>query len=355
MAPALANLKVQPFSLLTMDDESFDKVSQLLRWPETGGQPVCPKCRCLAAYEVRTRERHRCMKCYTEFTLTSGTALAGIKLSRRKLLFGLSCFLIPAIGISALELAQKMEIADSAAAVFSHRIRELMAREQHGRILTGIVEVDGCAFGGHLRQENKKWERVDLRKVEAKVQCLVALRQRKGPTVTAVFAQEKDCIDFVRQHVAQGAMIVSDEALHWHQLAAWYEVRRINHKKQLASFPKKDVPIYTNNAESFFNRVRKAEDLHYHISGTHLALYGAEQAWRHDHRNDTPAAKMAAIIGAAVAQGTSRFTGYYQRRTGRNSTRRADPNKVRNPARRRALLKAAAGPVEETCAQADSV
>ena len=43
--------------------------------------------------------------------------------------------------------------------------------------------------------------------------------------------------------------------------------------------------IYTNNAESFFSRLRRAElGHHHHVADPYLVRYAQESAWRVDHR-----------------------------------------------------------------------
>jgi hypothetical protein len=52
-----------------------------LRWPETGGRPVCPACGCLDVHDLRTRQRFKCAACHRQFSVTSGTTFASRKLS----------------------------------------------------------------------------------------------------------------------------------------------------------------------------------------------------------------------------------------------------------------------------------
>jgi hypothetical protein len=46
-----------------------------------------------------------------------------------------------------------------------------------------------------------------------------------------------------------------------------------------------DGDACTNQAESFFSRLRRAEiGTHHHISGRYLSAYASEMAWREDNR-----------------------------------------------------------------------
>jgi len=77
-----------------------------------------------------------------------------------------------------------------------------------------------------------------------------------------------------------GSIVHADEAGGWDRLHAYYDVMRINHS---VAFSKDGA--CTNQAESYFSRLRRAElGQHHHISGKYLAAYAVEMAWREDSR-----------------------------------------------------------------------
>src|SRR5260370_21182484 len=56
--------------------------------------------------------------------------------------------------------------------------------------------------------------------------------------------------------------------------------KRINHSESYS-----DGQACTNQAESFFSRIRRAEiGIHHHIAGPYLAAYASEMAWRENNR-----------------------------------------------------------------------
>ena len=66
-----------------------------MRWPETNGEPVCPFCGGLKAYECRRPNgalRFRCRACSADFTITSGTLFAFHKLPLRGYLAAIAVF-----------------------------------------------------------------------------------------------------------------------------------------------------------------------------------------------------------------------------------------------------------------------
>ena len=71
------------------DEASAYAVLKLMRWPQTGGQPLCPKCGAPDAYEHNYRPRWTCRSCQHQFTVTSGTPFASRKVSYRALAEGI--------------------------------------------------------------------------------------------------------------------------------------------------------------------------------------------------------------------------------------------------------------------------
>jgi hypothetical protein len=71
----------------------------------------------------------------------------------------------------------------------------------------------------------------------------------------------------------------------------------------------------TNNAESFFSRMRRAEvGHHHHIAGPYLIRYAQEAGWREDARrvdNGTQVRRVMAL--AATCRPSVDFCGYWRR------------------------------------------
>lgn len=86
--------------------------------------------------------------------------------------------------------------------------------------------------------------------------------------------------------------------------------RRINH-----SIAFSDDGACTNQAESYFSRLRRAEiGTHHHISGRYLRAYASEMAWRENNRRESSGAQYLIAAGAALGHPVSReWKGYWQR------------------------------------------
>jgi transposase-like protein len=287
------------------EDKAYETFRQL-RWPETEGAAICPRCGCVETYDINTRRRFKCVGCEHQFSVTSGTIFASRKLSYTDLLAAIVIFVNGAKGVAALQLSRDLDIQYKSAFVLSHKLREAMAREQASVSLNGIVEIDGGYFGGHVRPENRAEDRKDRRlkaNRSGKRQCVVIMRERKGRSLPFVVANEGDACPIVRDRVGTLATIYADEGTGWDALHAGWDTRRVNHS------------VCTNQAESYFSRLRRAEiGTHHHIAGPYLNAYANEMAWREDHRRLPNGRQAFLVASAAMASFQSRhWAGYWQR------------------------------------------
>jgi hypothetical protein len=177
----------------------------------------------------------------------------------------------------------------------------------------GTVEIDGAFFGGYVKPENHKADRKDRRlkkNQSGKRMAVVVMREREGRTVTGVFQDESDALDMIQTRVQAGSTIHADEASCWDALHARFAAYRINHSVSFS-----DEGACTNQAESFFSRLRRAEvGTHHHISGKYLRFYAGEMAWREDYRRTDNGALFGLVAKAALAHGVSKnWKGYWQR------------------------------------------
>ena len=176
-----------------------------------------------------------------------------------------------------------------------------------------VVEIDGGYFGGYVKPANLKENRRDRRLVRnqtGKRKCVVVIRQRDGQTLPAAFPSESAAMAFIRDRVAEGTEIMTDEAASWTALHARYVVKQINHQIAYSM-----DGACTNGAESFFSRMRRAEQgHHHHLSGVYLARYAQESAWREDHRRVANGDQVKQVVSLALAARPSvDFCGYWQK------------------------------------------
>ena len=307
-------------TVFRMSDATAEATFRKLRWAETNGEPVCPKCGGADAYDCRRPNgapRFRCRACAKDFSITSGTLFASHKLPLRMYLAAIAIFCNEVKGKSMLAMSRDLGLSYKAAFVLCHKMREAMASEMRGRVIGGegkVAEVDGAYFGGYVKPANRKENRVDRRLAEnqsGKRKVVVIIRERGGDSLPAVFKSEAAAANFIRSHVKAGTVVNADEASGWDRLNAKYEMKRINHGEAYSL-----DGACTNWAEEFFSRLRRAEmGHHHHISGAYLLRYAQEAAWREDSRRVANGEQVERVATLAMTNKPSvDFCGYWQRR-----------------------------------------
>jgi transposase-like protein len=294
------------------DDEAFEAF-KAIRWAQTEGEPVCPRCGCCETYAFATRRIFKCKGCQAQFSVTTGTIFASRKMSLRDILGAVAIFVNGAKGYSALQLSRDLDCQYKTAFVLTHKLREALAAEQAKAELTGEVSVDGAYFGGYVKPANRRADRIDRRLAmhqTGKRQVVIVAREHDGETRTHVAKTEAAGVPFVMAAVQAGATVNADEASHWDALEARFLTRRINHSEAYST-----PEGCTNMAESFFSRLRRAEvGIHHHVAGPYLNAYATEMAWREDNRRASNGEQFLMAAGAALDHPVSRqWKGYWQR------------------------------------------
>jgi len=315
----LLSTKARTLGLATVlrlsDDEAYDAF-KAIRFADNGGEAFCPKCGSVDLYNLPRRKMWRCKaaECGCQFSVTSGTIFASRKLSIRDYLAAIAIFTNGAKGYSALQLSRDLDCQYKTAFVLSHKLREALADQDKVTTVSGDVEIDGMYAGGCVKPANAKEHRRDRRLAAnqtGKRQSVIVARERNGKTITFVAKSEDASVPTLNSRIALGSTVYADEASHWDQMHARYNTRRINHSQAYST----DEGC-TNQAESFFSRLRRAEiGTHHHIAGPYLASYAAEMDWREDNRRTSNGAQYLAIVTAAARHPVSRqWKGYWQRR-----------------------------------------
>lgn len=299
--------------VMRLSDEEAYETFKSIRWAANDGEPYCPRCGCATAYEYRSRRIYKCKDCGSQFSLTTGTIFASRKLSIRDLLAAIAIFVNGAKGISALQLSRDLDVQYKTAFVLAHKLREAMGAEMKNRKVSGHVEIDGAYFGGYIKPNNRKVDRIDRRLTinkTGKRRAVVVMREREGNTLPVVFHTEEASLRTVMKRVAGGSIVYADEAQCWDPLHVHFEAKRVSHHRE---FKNKDA--CTNQAESYFSRLRRMEiGTHHHISGKYLQSYANEAAWREDHRRVPNGTQYLTAINAALSSPVSeKWKGYWQR------------------------------------------
>lgn len=285
-----------------------------MRWSETNGEAVCPRCSNHETYKITTRRKFKCRACAHQFSVTSGTIFASRKMDFVDLLAAICIIVNGAKGVSMIQLSRDLDCQYKTAFVLAHKLREAMAQEvQTGEVLQGHVEIDGAYFGGHIRPENAKADRKD-RRLKAhqtgKRRVVIAMRERDGRTLPVVAMSEADGVALANENVCRMATMSADEASHWDILHMGWSVDRVNHSEIYSDHGK-----HTNMVESYFSRLRRmVVGQHHHVSPQYLYQYANHAARLEDNRRSDNGELAHRLVSNAMDAPVSRnWKGYWQR------------------------------------------
>lgn len=326
LKPQARTLGILDIAGLT-DEQAHQKLCDY-RWPENEGNAICPECGCCDCYSIntnrlsggviKTQKRFKCSACAKVFSVTSGTIFASRKLTYKQLLVAIFFFAQGAKGMPALELARTLNINPKSAFVLLHKIREAIESARSDVMLEGIVEIDGCYYGGHRRPPNAGRDgRHSLPdptpEEKSKKKVVIAMVERNGAAVPVVAQSETQAAAFAAalKHIRPGSVVAADEAPAYEPLHSRYEMLRINHRQTFA-----EGPACTNQAESFHSRMRRAEiGQYHHMSGRYLIRYAHEMAYRHSRRQIDNGAIYKEMAELGLSHPISRdWKGYWRRR-----------------------------------------
>lgn len=317
-------------------EQAYD-LFEAIRFADKDGVPFCPHCKTERAYRLtvhrQTKEGikpvtlYKCRNqkgdadkkpCGKRFSVTSGTIFASHKKPIGDLLCALLSFVHSVSGKAALEMRKTLHCSYKTAFVLEGKLREAILKSRDPRPLQGTVEVDGTKVGGHDRKASKKEKGREKRighPSPANVFVLLRERSPTGESRLEVFDHEshyRDAStdkDFIRDNVAFNTHMVSDEGF---ELGYIGPHDRVSHKEGF-----KIGGVHNNGAESFFARVKRAEEgVYYGWSGKkdYLRLYGAEVSWREDYRRRSNGDLWRMLISAVTRAPQSRlWGGYWQR------------------------------------------
>lgn len=308
-----------------MSEEEAEEAFVSLRYVETDGEPFCHHCGCQVVYRInrtvknrktgaiRTRRLFKCANCLKQFSATAGTIFASRKLAHRDILFAIGLYTNGAKGKAALHLSRDLDVQYKTAFVLEQKLREALGKLQHAETLTGEVEIDGAYFGGYVKPSTRKEHRRDRRKLanqSGKRKCVTIMRERNGRSRPFV-CSEVDGAGLVPYVVdIKSSRMFADESKSYDSLEAIVRIDRIDHSKSYA-----EGEVSTNQAESFFSRMRRAERGVHHRIAVHLGAYADEMSWREDNRRMSNGEQFLTIAAAGLHHPVSRmWKGYWQRR-----------------------------------------
>lgn len=285
-----------------------------LRWPD--GVITCPQCGSDQTTFISTRRTWQCKNkdCKKMFTVKLGTVMEDSPIGLDKWLSAMWMIGAAKNGISSYEIHRALGITQKSAWFLMHRIRMAMKAGTFDK-LSGEVEVDETFIGGKARNMHKSKRKGKIAGTGGygKV-AVMGLLERGGEVTTKVIpnTQRKTLHGEVRDNIAAGATVYTDEWVSYKGLSDDYIHQVINHAQEYVN-----GRIHTNGIENFWSLLKRClKGTYVSVEPFHLFRYLDEQSFRFNHRKVTDQIRFLAISQMIVGR---RLT--YQQLTGKSMNR----------------------------------
>jgi hypothetical protein len=264
--------------------------AKMLRWPD--GIVKCPHCGATDAWFLPSE---RLWKCRTKhplrkFSVKVGSIMEDSALPLDTWLCAIWMLANCKNGVSSYEIQRGLGITQKSAWFVLQRIRLAMQTGSFEKMGGGPIEVDETFIGGKARfmHANKRKEKIKGTGGSGKVAVAGLLARhghggKKHSTVRVQFVdsrKRKELDPLVRQHVAPGSEVMTDELPSYNELAPDYVHKVINHAE---CYVKGNV--HTNGLENFWSLLKRSiRGTYVSVEPFHLFRYLDEQAFRFNER-----------------------------------------------------------------------
>lgn len=299
------------------DELSAIKHFEKVRW---GRKPKCAYCGSTNIGQRNSDNRFRCKDCANTFSVTTNTNLHNTRLPLKTWLYAFAIVTDAKKGVSAKQLERNIGVHYETAWAMGHKIRSLMAIENKGIELSGILEMDETYIGGKPRKFNDgttaavrtrvKIQELDNRLKELK-EAGISLKRGKGNPaksdvepkrgrgtskipVAGIVSRNGDVIAEVMSKTSysdlkklvnkyvdkEDSIMITDEYKGYNRFSEIIEHIKIDHER-LYSYK----GINTNSIESFWAIVKRGIIGQYHqVSLKYLPNYVAEFVFKYNNR-----------------------------------------------------------------------
>jgi len=254
------------------DDACLDHLMEI----RYGHVLECPKCGKEARFaRLKKMPAYSCPWCGHHIHPMAGTPFWRTRTPLQKWFYAMYLFTTTRHGVPAKELQRQLGVTYKTAWRMGHEIRKYMGDTDGDDGLSGHVEVDET-YIGKSGEDGRFFQNRTV---------IFGMVERGGNLIARVVPDNKKATlqAHIREHVAQGTMISSDEWLGYRGLARHgYDHQTVTHRRK--EWVRGET--HTNNIENLWAQLKRSiKGAHIHVSKKHLPKYLAEFEYRFNMRN----------------------------------------------------------------------
>jgi transposase-like protein len=282
------------------DEQAAIDHFRAIRWKNGA---FCPYCGGVRIYDLRGNRKHKCGDCRLSFSIKVGTIFEDTKIPLRKWMAAIWLITTHKKGIASTTLARDIGVTQKTAWFMLHRLRHAARTRSFNRPLSGTIEVDETFIGGKNKNRSLTIRKASKTEgVKAKT-IVMGLLERGGDLRAGVIngTGQDDLEPVVRYHVAEGAIVYTDEHRGYRDLRRGFDHQTVAHSRE--EYVRGDV--HTNSLEGFWSLLkRQIYGIHHWVSAKHLDQYVAEASWRYMLRERAT----GSLVTTLLAQTDGRLT-----------------------------------------------
>lgn len=257
-----------------------------VRW--LNGKVECVFCNHNKVYELNGKnKRFKCASCRKQFSAIKGTIFENSPISLQKWFTAIYILSSHKKGISSVQLGKDLQVRQATAWFMMQRIRYAIKIKSFNRKTLGVIQCDETFIGGKNknRHADKKIPNSQGRSVKDKTPVFGML-QTGGSVQTIVVPDTKATTikPIIRELVANGSIVVTDEWLGYSGLQNHYPHIIVNHNEN--EYVR--GAFHTNGIENFWSLLKRGiYGIYHQISPKHLHRYCDEFSFRYNTRKIT--------------------------------------------------------------------
>ena len=283
------------FELLTAFPNEQKCIDHLeaIRW---GGIVVSPFAPASKVYKC-AGNKYKCKNTGKYFNVKTGSIFDDSKVPLQKWFMAIYLIANHKKGISSHQIARDLKVTQKTGWFLLHRIRYAFNHENFQQVMEQTVEADETYVGGKNknRHEKKKAKKSQGRNAKDKTPVAGLLERETGQVRAFKVANAKSSTlhPIVRNNVAEGANLMTDEWRGYKGLAGEYNHAVVNH----GYMEYVNGNCHTNTLEGFWSLFKRGVVGIYHsVSPEHLQAYLYEFAYRYNTRQTSDPKRFNAYL-----------------------------------------------------------